>query len=145
MADRKARLAVIGAGWSTYTHIPYLKQHPEAELAAICDGSEAALAKATAVYRPLKTYTAHRRMLAEEGLDGVVVAVNHAGHYTVTRDCLEAGLHVLLEKPMTIKARDAHALAELAADRERELIIGYPWHYTPTTIKAREVMPSGWL
>lgn len=127
MPDRKAHVAVIGAGWwSTYTHIPFLRNHPDADLIAVCDRSPGALEKANAAYGPLKTYTDYRQMLATEKLDGVVVAVNHNVHYAVTKDCLDAGLHVMLEKPMTLRAGEAHALRRLAEDKRLELIIGYP-------------------
>jgi predicted dehydrogenase len=146
MSDRKARVAIIGTGWwSTYTHIPGMQAHPDAELVAVADRSDPALAKANAAYGPLNSYSDYREMLAREQLDGVIVAVNHNGHYEVTRDCLEAGLHVLLEKPMTLKAIDAHRLQELAARVGKELIVGYPWHYTETTRRARDIMRSGKL
>ncbi|HEX9117411.1 MAG TPA: Gfo/Idh/MocA family oxidoreductase [Anaerolineae bacterium] len=146
MAGEKARVAVIGTGWwSTYAHIPGLQANPAAALVAIADRSPVALDKAVAAYGPLKSYTDYRQMLAEERLDGVVVAVNHNAHYQVARDCLEAGLHVMLEKPMTLKAGEAHALLDLARARSRELIIGYPWHYTEATRRARQVVQSGQL
>ncbi len=146
MSKRKARVAIIGTGWwSTYTHIPGLQSHPDAELVAVADRSEAALAKANAAYGPLNSYHDYREMLAGEKLDGVIVAVNHNAHYQVAKDCLEAGLHVMLEKPMTLKAIDAHRLRDLAARQGKELIIGYPWHYTETTRRAREVIRSGRL
>ena len=91
MREGKARIGIIGAGWwSTYTHIPGLKEHPEAELVAVCDRSQAALDRALEKYGPFKTYTDYREMLANEELDGVVVAVNHNVHTQVTRDCLNA-------------------------------------------------------
>jgi predicted dehydrogenase len=146
MIERKPRVAIIGAGWwSTFTHIPGLLHHPDAELAAVCDRSPDALAKAMEVYGPFKTYTDHRELLANERLEGVVVAVSHNAHYAVTKDCLDAGLHVMLEKPMTLKAVEAHALARLAEEKGLHLIVGYPWQYTAATRKAAEILHSGAL
>lgn len=146
MERRKARIAVIGAGWwSTYTHIPGLLEHLDADLVAVCDRSQAALDRATEKYGPLNTYTDYKEMLPREQLDGVVVAVNHNVHTEITRDCLNAGLQVLLEKPMTLKAIDAHELEDLAQAKGLTLIIGYPWHYTAATQKAREILATGKL
>jgi predicted dehydrogenase len=114
----KARVAVIGAGWwSTTAHIPGLKTNPDAELVALADLREEALAKADAAYGPVKTYRDVREMLAKEKPDGVVVCVNHAAHHEVAKACLEAGVHVMLDKPMVLKASHGHELMKLAEQR----------------------------
>lgn len=146
MTASKARIGIIGTGWwSTTAHIPGLLANPDAELAALCDRSAEALARATAVFGPIKTYDDYHAMLAAERLDGVIVATNHSSHYEVTKACLEAGVHVLLEKPMVLQAAHAHELVALAAQKGRELIVGYPWNYTAITRQARAVMESGAL
>ena len=144
MEEKKARIAVIGTGWwSTSTHIPGLRNNPRAELVAICDTSAEALQKATRAFGPLKTYQDYHQLLSSETLDGVIVATNHSTHYEVAKACLEAGLHVLLEKPMVLRAADAHELIQIAEQHGRELIIGYPYHYTELTRQARAILQSG--
>jgi predicted dehydrogenase len=146
LAARKARVAVIGTGWwSTYAHIPSLRQNSQAELVAFCDSSPEALERAVAAFGPLKTYRDYRELLAAEKLDGVVIAVNHAAHYEVAKACLEAGLHVLLEKPMVLRAAHAHELLQLAQAHGVELIVGYPYHFTELTRQARAILASGEL
>ncbi len=142
----KARMGVIGTGWwATTAHLPVLKAHPEAELVALADIRPEVLAKAAEKYEVDKIYTDYREMLANEALEGVVVAVWHADHYEVAGTCLEHNLHLMLEKPMVLLAPHARALIELARARNREIIIGYPWHYTSHTRRAREVLQSGAL
>ena len=146
MSARKARIAVVGTGWwATTAHIPALRQNPDAELVALCDRSPEALARATAAFGPIATYTDLGAMLAAEKLDGAIVATNHTSHFALAKACLEAGLHVLLEKPMVLRAAHAHALTALAAANGRELIIGYPYHFTELTRRARQVLSSGEL
>lgn len=146
MTVDKARVAVIGAGWwSTTAHIPALKDNPHAELVALVDTRPEALERASAAYGPLKLYGDHRELLASEALDGVVVCVSHAAHYEVTRDCLDAGLHVMLDKPMVLEAAHAHDLAARAQAQGVELIVGYPWNYTEVSRRAREIVQSGAL
>ena len=146
MTGRKARIAVIGTGWwSTYTHIPGLQANPDAELVAICDRLEAALQNAADAFGPLRTYTDFRELIGRERLDGVVIPTNHNNHYQLAKPCLEAGLHVMLEKPMALKSTHAHELVNLVEQKGVELIIGYPWHYTTITRKAREIVQSGVL
>ena len=142
----KARIAVIGAGWwSTYTHIPALLANPSAELVALCDANDQRLQAAAQAYGIERTYADHRAMLANEELDGIVIATPHATHYQLAKDSLARGLHVLVEKPMVLYARHAQELVELAAQHRRELIVGYPWHYGPHARRARELIQSGAL
>jgi predicted dehydrogenase len=146
MVANKARIAVIGTGWwATTAHIPALQQNPHAELVALCDRSSEALERATAAFGPMATYTDCQAMLAAEALDGVVIATNHNSHYELAKACLEAGLHVLVEKPMVLRAAHAHELTALAQAHGRELIVGYPYHFTELTRRARDILRSGEL
>jgi predicted dehydrogenase len=142
----KARIAVIGTGWwSSAAHFPALQRHPDAEVVAICDQREAAVAQTAEAFGIDRTYTDYRELLANETFDGVIIAVWHVAHYEVTRACLEHDLHVMLEKPMVLNAKHAKELVDLAAQRKRELIIGYPYHFAPRVLQAREVIQSGEL
>ena len=141
-----ARIAVIGTGWwSTTAHIPVLQANPNANLVALADVRADVLDKAARHYGVERTYTDIREMLAREQLDGVVIAVWHAAHYEAARACLEQGLHVVLEKPMTLLAAHARHLTELSRERGCQLIIGYPWNYNPHVLRVKEVISSGRL
>jgi predicted dehydrogenase len=146
MKTGKARVAVIGTGWwSTYTHIPALQAHPEAELVALCDSNPERLQAAASAYQVKRMHSDLQVMLEQETLDGVVIATSHASHYPIARYCLEHDLHVMLEKPMTLYASEARVLVGLAGQHRRELIAGYPYHYTAHVLRAREVIRSGSL
>ena len=145
MAD-KARIGIIGTGWwATTAHFPSVQAHPKAELVAAADVRPDILGKAGDKYGVANTYTDYKQMIDTENLDGVVVAVWHAEHHPVARACLESGLNVMLEKPMVLRAAHARELVQLAQRNKRELIIGYPWHFTAHTLRAREVVQSGEL
>jgi predicted dehydrogenase len=142
----KARIAIVGTGWwSTFTHIPGLQAHDGAELVALCDQDPDRLSAAAEAYHVAKTYTDLEAMLAAESLDGAVIATNHASHYPLAKLCLEHGLHVMIEKPLTLYAWEAQALVALAQQQGRELIVGYPYNYTPYALRTREVLQSGEL
>ena len=144
--SRTARIAVIGTGWwATTAHIPALQANPAAHLVALADVRAEPLDRAARHYGVERTYTDYGEMLAQEQLDGVVIAVWHAAHYEAARACLEHDLHVVLEKPMTLTAAHARLLTELSRARERQLIIGYPWNYNPHVLRVKEVIGSGQL
>jgi predicted dehydrogenase len=139
-------VAVIGCGWwSTYTHIPGLSEYEHADLVALCDADAVRLRAAAERYGLAKSYTSVDDLLAGERLDAAVVATYHATHYEVARKCLDAGLHVMIEKPMVLEAAQGRDLLERARAGGREIVVGYPWHYTATARRARELVTSGQL
>lgn len=142
----KARIGVIGTGWwATDTHIPALLQNPDAALVALCDTDPGRLQAAADRYEISGRYTDIQTMLAQEALDGMVIVSSNASHHAVTRACLEAGVHVMLEKPMTLFAADAKELVEISWHTGKELIVGYPFNFAPYAIRARDVIASGEL
>lgn len=146
MTPSSARIAVIGTGWwATEHHIPALLQHPDVELTALCDANREKAQLTARSYGIAAAYASTEEMLAAEKLDGAIIVTNHAAHYPVAKACLEAGLHLLIEKPMTLFARQAQELVELAAAQGKEIAMGYNHTYAPYTVRARQVVASGGL
>ncbi|RPJ50396.1 MAG: gfo/Idh/MocA family oxidoreductase [Chloroflexi bacterium] len=140
----KVRIGVIGAGWwATDYHIPGLQAEPDAELVAVCDPHEGRLAEAARAYHLTRTYTDYREMLDRERLDGAAIVTPHATHFSIASDCLDRGLHLLIEKPMTLTAQDARDLIQRAAAQQREIMIGYTQHYFTPTLQARAAIRGG--
>ena len=141
-----ARIAVVGAGWwATSVHIPALLANPAAELVAICDADPARLDAAARAFGIGRAYASLGELLVREQLDGAIIATPHATHYTLARDCLAAGLHVLVEKPLTLYAAEARELVQLAGEHGRELLVGYPWSYSPLVRRLHDLLASGAL
>ena len=139
----KARIGVIGAGWwATQFHIPSLKAYEKADLVGVADIKPDKAASAADFYDIRNTYDNHQDLLAA-GVDGVVIAVQHAYHYDVARDALDAGVHVLVEKPMTLSAAHAWDLVERANRNGVHLMVGYTFQFTRHAQTAREIVQSG--
>ena len=139
-----ARIGVIGTGWwATRAHLPAIAANPDAELVAIADPDEAHRSRAAEVFAPPATYGDYRVMLEAEQLDGVVVAVPHTRHFEIALDALRRGLHVLLEKPMVLTSDHARELLRTAAEHDRQIVVGYPWHYNEQVNRARDWIASG--
>ena len=120
----KARIAVIGTGWwATTAHLPTLQAHPDAEIVAIADLRSDVLEKAAAKHEVKKTYTDYREMLDSGLLDGVLVCSPHHLHYEHSRAALDRGLHLLLEKPITLDPDEGRELVTLAAERGLALVV----------------------
>jgi predicted dehydrogenase len=146
MTTSPARIALIGTGWwATEHHIPALLVHPNAELVALCDADLAKAQQTAHAYGIPNAYASVDDLLANEQLDGAIVVTNHATHHEVAKACLLAGLHILIEKPMTLFAPEAKELVELAAARGVQIAMGYNHTYAPYTIRAQQMVASGGL
>ena len=143
---KKVRCAVIGAGWwSTTAHIPALKKHPDAELVAVQKRQRAEAVKVAKDFGIPHACTTLEEVLAVPDLDAAVIGSTPNAHYGQAKAALARGLHVLIEKPMTITAAEAAELVALAAQQKRQFLISCPWHYTAHSIAARELIQSGAL
>jgi predicted dehydrogenase len=141
-----ARIGVIGCGWwATRAHLPALKANPDAVIAGIADPDEANRKRAAERFQipPDRVFADAGEMLAGAELDGAIVAVPHSAHAPLARAVLKKGLHLLLEKPMTIHPPDARALAAMAKASGVELIVGYPWHYNRQVLAVRDAIADG--
>jgi predicted dehydrogenase len=138
---RKLRLGVIGAGaWATASHLPnFAKRGDEVEFVAVSrKGDE--LLKAVRETWGFEVASEDYRDVLEAGVDICLVASPHALHYEHASAALEAGAHVLCEKPMTLMHQDAWDLVRLAQDRERHLVVAYGWNYFNLTREAKRLM-----
>ena len=137
-------VGVIGCGWwATRAHLPALADDPRARIAAIVDPDPQNRDRAGDRFGVRARYPDVPSMLDGERLDAAIVATPHAAHAAAARACLEHGLHVLVEKPLTIDPADAFDLVARAASVGRELIVGYPYHYVPQLDALRQRLADG--
>lgn len=137
----RLRLGVIGAGsWSVAAHLPALeKRRDEVEFVAVCRKGSDALERIRQRYG-FATASEDYRDVVRCGIDICVVASPGALHYEHAAAALEAGAHVLCEKPMTLDPAQAWALVDLASRRERQLLISFGWNYMPMIKDARRLV-----
>ena len=118
-----------------------------AELGALswlCDLDEARLEKAKARHPSATATTSFAEVLASE-VEGVVIATPVPTHYELARQVLEAGKHVLVEKPPAMKAAEIDELVALAADRDLVLMPGHLLLYHPAVRKLKQLIDDGEL
>jgi len=122
---------VIGAGWyAAETHIPALARRTEVALDGVCRLGTSELARVRDHFGFAFASEDYRDLLARKP-DAVVVASPHAMHYEHARAALEAGAHVLCEKPMTLDPAQAWDLKQRAERLGRHLLIANGFHYLP--------------
>ena len=144
--DQKVRLGVIGAGWfASRRHMPDAMAHPRTLLAAFCRrdaGARETLCKRFEVL-PEHAYADYEEMLERESLDAVLIATPNNLHYAQAKAALEQGLHVLIEKPMTIRSEDADELVSLAKSKNLKLAVAVNPPYWSHCHRIRDVFLSG--
>ncbi len=141
-----ARIGVVGIGWwATFNHIPTVQAGEEAEIVAICDLDEDRLSVVGNKFGIAARYTDTSAMLAGEALDGVIVSTPHVAHAAPAIASLEAGCHVLVEKPMATTAADGRAIAAAAARAGREVLVPCGLNFTNHTSRAAAMAREGRL
>ena len=140
----KVVCGVIGAGWwGTYAHIPALLAHPRAKLAAIQTREKESAAKIARDFNIPRTYTSADELIAQPDIQAVVISSTPHLHYPQARAALMRGLHVLVEKPMTVTAVQARELVESADAQGVQLHSSFPWHHTRHAQRARFLIAEG--
>jgi predicted dehydrogenase len=129
---QKLRCAVIGVGYMGKFHAEKFAASAEAELVAVVD-ADAARAKEIATALGCGHETDYRLLLArvDARIEAVCVAVPTERHHAVVRDCLAAGVHVLVEKPLSRTLEEADSLLELARARGLILQVGHLQRFNP--------------
>lgn len=116
----KVRIGIIGVGGMGSHHANYLKNGEvnRAELTAVCDIDESKLSR----FADLPKFTDSRELIRSGLVDAVLVATPHYGHTTIGIDALENGLHLLVEKPISVHKADCERL--IAAHKNKKQIFG---------------------
>lgn len=136
----RARIGVIGAGfWASYQYLPYFRDHPDVELVGAVRKDEQGLDAFREEFG-LEVATSSVAELLAAGVDGVVVSSPHSLHREHAVAALEAGAHVLVEKPMTVTLADARALAAVSVAAERTVGVAHGWNYQRLTTWAKDLL-----
>ncbi len=137
-------VGVIGCGMISVNHFKALKQLKNARLVAVCDIDPAALQKA-ADEQGVTGYLDYHDLLRDERVDTVHICTPHHLHAQMAIDALNAGKHVLCEKPMAIHAADAERMAEAAQRSGKQLAVCFQNRYNQSSRKIREYLDSGMM
>ena len=145
MAEQ-VRVGVVGTSWfADLMHLPALSSHPGARLAAICGRHRARAEEMAAKYGIPRVFTDYREMINDGDLQALIVITPDQMHYPITMAALDAGLHVLCEKPLALNARDARAMYEKAEAQGVKHMVMFTWRWMPHHWLMRQLVEEGYL
>ncbi|MEK7475670.1 MAG: Gfo/Idh/MocA family oxidoreductase [Candidatus Coatesbacteria bacterium] len=139
------RVGIIGTGGIAQTHLQGYKESEGVEVVAACDVREEAARSTAQKWNIPNVYTDYRKMFKEQKLDLVSVATPNAFHMAPTVAALQAGCHVLCEKPIAMNAREGAIMCAAAKKARRMLDIGLNCRFIPGNQALKKFVVAGEL
>nr|WP_246311837.1 Gfo/Idh/MocA family oxidoreductase [Leifsonia naganoensis] len=140
------RVAVIGAGrWAVRSHIPGWQRDPRVEVVAIAEIDEEALAAAAEEFGIARAVTDYRELIDDPDIDVIDVATGNAMHFEISMAAIEAGKHVLCEKPVNSDFRETRRAAALAMEKGLKTKLGFTFRFAPAIQYAKHLIDSGFI
>lgn len=136
-------VAVVGCGYWGPNLIRNLYRTPGARLSIVCDLDEVRLEHMRSLYPGLATTRDADTLFQNAELDAVVIATPVAHHFDLARKALEAGKHVLIEKPMARSVEECETLCDLAARRKLTLMVGHTFLFSAPVRKMKQIIQEG--
>jgi predicted dehydrogenase len=138
-------IAVVGCGYWGPNLVRNFFETSDCRVEQICDAAPERLATLQRRYPSVRTSTDFDDLLADGRVDAIVLATPVHTHAALARRALEAGKHVLVEKPMTVSTAEAEDLIEVAARRGLTLMVDHTFVYTGAVRRIKEMLDTGEL
>ncbi len=137
------RVAIVGCGYWGMNYVRLFSEMPETEVVVACDRVTDRLHEIARRFPGVKTTTQADDIALMDDVDAVIVCTTATTHYQVARHLLEAGKHLLIEKPLTTSAADAEDLVRLAEARGVKLMVGHVFLFNPGVEKVKTYIEQG--
>ncbi len=135
--------AVVGYGYWGPNLARNVAECPQLRLEAVCDLDPANLRLVRQRHPDARATPELDALLVDPAIEAVVIATAPQTHFALAKRALQAGKHVLVEKPLATRLEDAHELAALAAENERVLMPGHTFIYSPAVNTVRDLIRDG--
>ncbi len=136
--QKKLRVGVVGIGYLGKIHTRIYNELPEAELVGICDSNPESKIKADEY--GVAFFSDHRDLIGK--VDAVSIVTPTFTHHAVAKDFLNAGIHTLIEKPITLKIEDADELIAIARKKNLALQVGHLERHNPGFKRIAEIIQN---
>src|SRR5256886_604739 len=141
----KFNIGIIGAGWPGQMHALAIRTVDGANLYACADLDDNRRAAFENEYAPATSYGHYQELLQDRHVDAVIVCLPNFLHFPASLAALEAGKHVLCEKPPTMNAAEMKVLRDEAEKRGLIYFFGRQFRFTAAVRTARDIIAEGRL
>jgi predicted dehydrogenase len=133
-------VSIVGCGYWGVNYVRLFNDLPNSTVTRVCDQRLERLDFVTQRYPLISTHTTLSDLLHNTHVDAVVVSTPSSSHYEIAKACLQAGKHVLVEKPLTTTVEHCEELIQLAAEVGRVLMVGHTFLYNAGIRKLKELV-----
>jgi UDP-N-acetyl-2-amino-2-deoxyglucuronate dehydrogenase len=145
MADQKVGVGLIGLGGISFAHeAGYAEEGENCQIVAMCDLNQEEVENRAGMYAA-KGYTRYQDLLADPAVDMVDITTPHDTHHEIARAALQAGKHVLVEKPMTINSIQGQDLIDCAAAAGLKFGVAENTRFVTAYLAAENILKQGIL
>ena len=142
----QVRVGVIGTSWwADSVHLPSLKSHPGAKIAAICGRNRDRAEELAHKYDIPSVFTDYAEMIERSDLQAVVIVTPDDLHYPMTMHALEAGLHVMCEKPLALNVGQAREMYQKAEQAGVKHIVFFTYRWLPHYSYLKQLVDEGYV
>lgn len=138
-------LAVIGCGYWGPNLIKNFNLIDGGRVIYVCDLNRDRLKYIKGIYPDVKICQDYKKVIGDKNINAVCIATPAVTHFQIAKDCLSAGKHVLVEKPMALNSRDAKTLVKIAENKNKILMIGHTLEYNEMTSRLKKIIGNGEL
>jgi len=139
----KIGLGIVGCGYWGPNLIRNFASLPDCDVRLACDADPGRLSHMKSVYPQLELTDRFEQLLEDADIDAVAVATPVWTHHELAKQALEAGKHVMIEKPMASTSAQCKELIDIADEKNLKLMVGHTYIYSPTIRKIKEIIDHG--
>jgi predicted dehydrogenase len=134
---------LIGCGHWGKNYIRVLQELKSSRLVACCDANIEHLKSIQKNFQEIQWYEDYQELLKDNTIETIVVATPPTSHFDIVKNCLEAGKHVIAEKPLTLTLEECKVLFELADQKNLKLLVGYTFLFNSAIKKIKQYLQDG--
>jgi predicted dehydrogenase len=144
MGKNRIRVGIVGCGFITQeTHIPAFRKCKESQIVALCDRNGDLVKNVAGKFGISRYYTDFGEMLTKEKLDAIDICTNINTHAPLAIQAMDAGCHVLVEKPMALNTEEANAVVSASRENGVQVCVIHNMLFLPTVTKIKSILNKG--
>ena len=144
MSQKKVKLAIIGLGNMGSAHLNTVNNMPSMDVVAVCDNDPKRLEGITEKYE-IPTFECHKELLASGIAEAILICTPHYDHTSIGIDVLNAGIHVIVEKPISVHKNDCEKLIAAHTNKDQVFAAMFNQRTNPHYIKLKAMLEKGEL